>query len=140
MSGIMKLLISQNVSPRTTTAAIRRELSQFADQPVKKRTWAAQAPSAGTGDAAIAPTLQHARSRDSTLKPPLEQPSRISRSSQRLQAMEARCPRPSPEPLDLTNRRVTQLRVHRCRARAARWRRPNPHPPTPHSSPVHANT
>jgi len=26
----MKLLISQNVSPRTTAAAIRRELSQFA--------------------------------------------------------------------------------------------------------------
>jgi len=32
MSGIMKLLISQNVSPRTTAAAIRRELSQFAGQ------------------------------------------------------------------------------------------------------------
>src|ERR1700732_3587425 len=30
ISGIMKLLINQNVSPRTTAAAIRRELSQFA--------------------------------------------------------------------------------------------------------------
>jgi hypothetical protein len=45
MSGIMKLLISQNASPRTTAAAMRREFKQFVGDPVTKQTWVGQAPS-----------------------------------------------------------------------------------------------
>jgi hypothetical protein len=69
---------------------------------------------------AIAPSVRHARFRCVILQLPLGQPSRSQRSSDHQQLMERRCPRPSHEPLDPTNRLVTQLPVHRRHARAPR--------------------